>query len=143
VEDTASLTLHFENGALGSVFVSDATPAPWSYELTSGENPIYPHQAQDCYRFCGTAGSLAFPSLKLWHYADPEAAGWWEPLTERTLAANSGDAFTAQLAHFCRVVRGEDVPLVSGQERLKTLAVTQAVLESARCNLPVLPGELN
>ena len=65
VEDTASLSLQFANGAVGSVFVSDATPAPWSYELTSGENPIYPRQAQDCYHFCGTAGSLAFPSLKV------------------------------------------------------------------------------
>ncbi len=142
VEDTASITLRFAGGALGSVLVSDATPAPWSYELTSGENPIYPRQAQDCYQFCGTTGSLAFPSLKLWRYANPDAAGWWHPLEEQSLPASLGDALTAQLAHFCRVIRGEAVPLISGEDGLKTLAATLAVLESARRHGPVLPGEL-
>ncbi|MEM7347577.1 MAG: Gfo/Idh/MocA family oxidoreductase, partial [Chloroflexota bacterium] len=85
VEDTASLTFQFTDGALGSILLSDTTPAPWSYELTSGENPIYPRQMQDCYRFCGTEGALAFPSLKWWHYPDPNEAGWWHALAEQTL----------------------------------------------------------
>ncbi|MCA1371958.1 gfo/Idh/MocA family oxidoreductase, partial [Bradyrhizobium sp. BRP14] len=49
VEDTAALLLRFANGALGTVTVSDATPAPWSWELSSGENPAYPRQDQPCY----------------------------------------------------------------------------------------------
>jgi predicted dehydrogenase len=142
VEDTANLTLHFENGALGSILVSDTTPAPWSYELTSGENPAYPATGQDCYYFCGTEGALAFPSMTLWRYPQSQAAGWHHPLEQRHLRSEPGDPLTAQLAHFCRVIRGEEAPLVSGQEGLKTLAATQAVLESARCNLPVIPGEL-
>ena len=44
VEDNAALLLRFANGALGTVTVSDATPAPWSWELTSGENPTYPNR---------------------------------------------------------------------------------------------------
>lgn len=142
VEDTASLTLRFENGALGSILISDATPAPWSYELTSGENPAYAGTGQDCYYFCGTKGALAFPSMTLWRYPQSQAAGWYHPLEQHRLISEPGDPLTAQLAHFCRVIRDEEAPLVSGQEGLKTLAATQAVLESARCNLPVMPDKL-
>ncbi|MBU0607322.1 MAG: Gfo/Idh/MocA family oxidoreductase, partial [Armatimonadetes bacterium] len=59
VEDSLSLSLALENGALGTVLASDATPAPWSHELTSAENPAYPHVPEDCYHFVGTAASLA------------------------------------------------------------------------------------
>jgi len=39
VEDSAVLTFRFANGALGTMTLSDATPAPWSWETASGENP--------------------------------------------------------------------------------------------------------
>jgi predicted dehydrogenase len=142
VEDTAGITLQFENGALGSILVSDATPAPWSYELTSGENPAYPVTGQNCYCFCGTQGALAFPTMTLWHYPQSQTAGWYHPLEPHHLERQLGHSLTAQLAHFCRVIRKEEPPLVSGQDGLKTLSATQAVLESARCNLPVIPGEV-
>ena len=35
-------------------------------ELTAGENPLYPQQPENCYLFCGTAGSLAV--LLIWLY---------------------------------------------------------------------------
>lgn len=142
VEDSASLTLRFENGALGSIFISDATPAPWAYELTSGENPVFPQTNQDCYHFFGTKGSLAFPSLTLWRYLQPEAAGWNHPLQQQTVKVAPADALTAQLEHFCQVIRGETKPLISGREGLKTLAVIQAVIESARHNIPVKPQSI-
>jgi predicted dehydrogenase len=55
----------------------------------------------------------------------------------------SNDPLTAQLAHFCQVIQGEEPPLVSGQDGLKTLATTLAVLESARCHLPISPDVLH
>lgn len=142
VEDSASLTLRFENGALGSVFVSDVTPAPWAYELTSGENPAYPQTDQDCYHFLGTKGSLTFPSLTMWRYPQPGSAGWNHPLQQQTLKVEPVDALTAQLEHFCQVIRGEAKPLISGREGLKTLAATQAVIESAQRNIPVKPKSI-
>ncbi len=142
VEDSASLTLRFENGALGSVFVSDVTPAPWAYELTSGENPAYPQTDQDCYHFLGTKGSLAFPSLTTWRYPESESAGWNHPLQQQTFKVEPVDALTAQLEHFCQVIRGETKSLISGREGLKTLAATQAVIESARVNIPVRPKSI-
>jgi predicted dehydrogenase len=137
VEDSAAITLQFTNGALGTIFVSDTTVAPWSYELTSQENPAYPPTGQDCYQFYGTQGALAFPSLRHWHYADPQQAGWYAPLTCDQLAVTPQEPLAAQLRHFCQVIRREAAPLVSGLEGLKTLAATLAVLESAQRQAPV------
>lgn len=142
VEDTASIALEFEQGAVGSILVSDATPTPWSYELTSGENPAYPQTGQDCYHFYGRQGSLAFPTMTLWRYPQTGTAGWYQPLAQHHLERELCDPLTAQLAHFCRVIRGEEAPLVSGQDGLKTLITTLAVLESARCHLPIRPNVL-
>ena len=64
-EDSAAVLLQFENGALGSLTGSDAAVAPWSWELTAGENPVYPRQAdQPCYLLAGTRGALSIPQLK-------------------------------------------------------------------------------
>lgn len=52
-----------------------------SWELDSGENPVYPRQAdQPCYFAAGTGGALSIPQLKRWHYADTDG-GWHDPLT--------------------------------------------------------------
>ncbi len=137
VEDSAAITLQFTSGALGTIFVSDTAAAPWSYELTSGENPAYPSTGQDCYHFYGTAGALAFPSLRHWHYPDPQQAGWYAPLACDQIEVTPEEPLAAQLRHFCQVIRGEATPLVSGLEGLKTLAATLAVLESAQSQSPV------
>ena len=139
IEDTASLTIRFENNALGSILVSDTTPAPWSYELTSGENPTYPQTGQDCYFICGTKGSFSFPSMKLWRYPASETPGWYAPLEQQSQNILVGNGLKAQLEHFCRVIQGEEYPLVSGLDGFKTLAVIQAVLESAQQNIPINP----
>jgi len=44
VEETAVILLRFASGALGTVNGSDSVVAPWSWELTAGENPAYPQQ---------------------------------------------------------------------------------------------------
>jgi predicted dehydrogenase len=142
VEDTASISLRFENGALGTLLASDAAPAPWSYEMSTGENPVYPRYPQDCYHLLGTRGSLAFPSMTLWRYPSPENAGWHQPLEQIRIDTCASDPLVEQLRHFCRVIRGTETPIVSGVEGYKTLAATLAVLESARRGSPVSPADL-
>ncbi len=137
VEDTAAITLTFEGGVVGSVFLSDATPSPWSYELTMFENPSYAHVAENCAFFFGKEGSLAFPKMELWRYPSAVGAGWEHPLELDMYAPEDVDPLAAQLAHFCRVIQGEEAPLVSGVEGLRTLAATQAVLTSGREGRPV------
>ncbi len=42
VEDAAVVSLRFASGVLGTIGVSDAVAAPWSWEMTAGENPAFP-----------------------------------------------------------------------------------------------------
>ena len=129
VEDTAAITLRFASGALGTVTLSDAVPAPWSWELTTGESPIYPQRPENCYLFAGTAGSLTVPRLELWRYRGEQS--WTAPLEKETIEVAAQDPLTRQLRHFARVIRGEEAPRITGADATRTLAATLAVSESA------------
>jgi predicted dehydrogenase len=50
--------------------------------------------------------------------------------------------FTAQLEHFCKVIRGDEEPVITAADGLMTLATTLAVLESAETGRAVNPQEL-
>ena len=140
VEDTAALLMRFANGALGTVTVSDATPAPWSWELASGENPAYPKQDQPCYIFSGTEGSLSVPNMELWSYA--QQPGWHAPLSRETVAPAALDPLAEQLRHFCAVIAGREQPLISAEDAMGTLAVVEAVSEAARTGQTISPGRI-
>jgi predicted dehydrogenase len=129
VEETAAITLRFKSGALGTITVSDAVVAPWSWELTSGENPACPKTDQACYHIGATHGALTIPQLEIWH--NPGARSWWEPIERERLPFTPADPLALQIRHFCEVVRGEAQPLVSGREGLKSLEVVLAVKEAA------------
>ncbi len=130
VEDTAAALFRFENGALGTISVSDTVVAPWSWELTTGENPAFPETAESCYLIGGTEGSLSFPSLDVWLYQGERS--WQAPIDRRAQSvAPREDTLALQLRHFCRVVRGHEPPLVDGNEALRTLEVSLAVKAAA------------
>ena len=141
VEDSVAVTLRLAGGALGSIAASDAVVSPWSYELTTHENPLYTRTDRNCYFLLGTAGSLAFPRLMLWRH--PGETGWQHPLSGTPLRVDTVDPIAAQLAHFCDVIRGRAAPLVSGGDGLATLAGTEAVLQSAREDRPIRPADLD
>jgi predicted dehydrogenase len=129
VEETAVILLRFANGVLGTITVSDAIVAPWSWELTAGENPIYPHTEESCYHIGGTHGSLTIPHLNLWH--NREKRSWWEPIHRERIPYEAQDPLRLQIRQFCDVIRGKAKPLVSGREGLNTLKVIMAVKEAA------------
>ena len=135
VEETAVILLRFANGVLGTVNVSDAIVAPWSWELTSGENPAYTHTGEACLMIGGTRGSLTVPHLDLWH--NPTKPSWYEPLVRERLAADIRDPLGLQIRNLCGVIRGRELPVVSGREGLKTLQVIVAVKEAAATGLAV------
>jgi predicted dehydrogenase len=129
VEDAAVILLRFASGVLGTFNISDAIVSPWSWELTSGENPVYPRTAQSCYFIGGTRGSLTVPYLDLWHnLTKPD---WWEPIERERLPVGAEDPLALQVRQFCRVIRGVEQPLVSGREGLETLKVIVAAKEAA------------
>lgn len=130
VEDTACVTLRFKNGALGTIVTSDCVPSRWSYEAATGENPAYFRTHEDCYLFFGTEGTLAFPSMKRVYYASPYESGWLAPLQTETIPVQQQDPLVRQIAHFCRVVRGEETPRTDGEDALRTLSAIRAVLAS-------------
>jgi predicted dehydrogenase len=140
VEDTAALLLRFESGALGTVTVSDATPAPWSWELSSGENTAYPKQDQPCYLFAGTRGSLSVPNLELWSY--PGDCGWYAPLRRSEIAAAMQDPLVEQLRHFLAVIARHECPLISVEDAMGTLAVVEAVKAAARTGERISPNQI-
>jgi len=129
VEETAVVLLEFANGALGTVNISDTIPAPWSWELTSGENPAYPPTDQACYMIGGTEGALELPRLRLWRHEGKRS--WWSPIVAETPPRDQGDPLVIQIEHFAAVIRGEAAPLVSGREGMNSLAVIEAILTAA------------
>lgn len=130
VEDSAAVIARFDNGALATLIVSDAVAAPWSWELTSGENPIYPRQHENCYLIAGTEGSLALPKLELWRYGGTR--GWHAELAREALTAEIAEPFLLQLRHFVDVIQGRAAPLVTVEDALRTLHVTLAVQRAGR-----------
>jgi len=129
VEDTAAVTVQFENGALGTITVSDSIVSPWSWELTAAENPAYPETNQTCYLIGGTKGSLEVPTAKLWQQDKPRS--WWRDLKAANYVSDHFDPLDQQIRHFYDVIRGVSEPLVSGVEGVRTLRVIEAIKASA------------
>lgn len=140
VEDTAAVNFQFASGALGSLVVSDAALAPWSWEATSGEDERYALLPLDCYHLSGTRGSLAVPSLETWTN-EPEADRE-HPMTRRRLPRDSYSSFLKQLNHFADVIQRKAAPQVTAESALETLAVVQAVGISANTNRTVFIRDL-
>jgi predicted dehydrogenase len=129
VEDTAAAIIGFENGVLATLTISDVVATPWSWDTTVGEVPYIRKYQENCYRFAGTEGGLSLPSLQLWNYKGDK--GWGAQLSMDQHQVTFADAQTVQMQHFCRVIRDEEKPIVSGSDATKTLAATLAVKEAA------------
>lgn len=130
VEDTAAALLRFESGALGTVLLSDTAVAPWCWDFSAGEQDQYPRQDVNTLFLAGTQGSLSLPDLSLWHYKGERH--WHQPITREQTTALKADPYTRQLQHFAAVIRGDEEPLCSALDGLRTLEATLAVLEAAR-----------
>ncbi|WP_449255455.1 Gfo/Idh/MocA family protein [Bosea sp. (in: a-proteobacteria)] len=137
-EETAAILLRFASGAIATVTVSDTIVAPWSWELTTGENPAYPQQDQSCYQIGGTHGSLTIPQLEIWSNRDRRS--WWEPLLRERVPFVPEDPLARQIRHFCDVIRHGAAPIASGREGLATLAVIDAVRRAVRSGETVFPS---
>tara|TARA_B110000977_G_scaffold104918_1_gene136865 strand:+ start:3563 stop:4585 length:1023 start_codon:yes stop_codon:yes gene_type:complete len=125
VEDTIVLVMKFHNGVLGNFIVSDCGASPWSWELTTGENNLYPQYTEDCYRIAGTKGSISFPSMKTHIYAG--APDWWKPLAIDKVRSENNDPFAQQLINFISMIRNNSLPLISYSTGLKNLKLVEVI----------------
>ncbi len=131
VEDTAAVSMRFENGALGTYLLSDIAASPKSWDQNAGEiNDFYAYPNEDCYVVVGDCGSLAIPTMRLAVY--PDSADWALPMTFRNEHIERNDAHEAQLAHFLDVIAGTTSPLVSVRDAARSLALTLATREAAQ-----------
>ncbi|MGI9391170.1 MAG: Gfo/Idh/MocA family protein [Boseongicola sp.] len=138
VEDTSAVILEFDTGVLGTVSISDTVAAPWSWELTAGENPAYPKTEMSCYMLGGTKGSLSVPDLRLWHH--PGKQSWWAPIEATVLSVNAADPVNEQFLHFLDVIGGSILPLVSAEEGHRNLQVLDAIKKAATHGGPQVVG---
>jgi predicted dehydrogenase len=131
VEDTVSVGIKFRSGALGSFLLSDIAASSKSWEMTSGENPAYPHFPDEaCYHFAGTNGSLDFPSMQAKTYPGEANRSWWKPFEAFSLAFERRDPLTAQLDHFVDVIRNGTPPRVTAEDGYRNMLVIGAISRS-------------
>ena len=147
VEDSGVVSLVFQDGAMASLFFSDATPSPCSYEATVHENPrIHPMEG-NCYSFFGTRGSITFPGLEIFRYQDELSGNWLHELDAMKMSVGAEDPLLAELHHFIDVIRHGEAPRVGGPEGLMNLIVVEAIklawLEHRSVRLEEIIGTLN
>lgn len=129
-EDLAAAVLRFESGAICTVSVSDSVVAPWSWEMTAGEYPIYPVTDQSCYLIGGSDGSLSIPDMRLWRHDGDKS--WWNAISATSAPRDASDPLINQINHFAEVIRGAAAPLVSADEGWRTMQVIEAIQTAAR-----------
>jgi predicted dehydrogenase len=133
VEDTVSINLRFANGMLGSFLLSDTAACPKSWEQTSQENKAYPtYDDEDCYTITGTNGCLSVPTMRIRTYPRPEDRSWWKPFESGVVGMIRDDPLKHQIEHFGAVIRAEAQPIVSAEDGLKNLKITEAIVEAAK-----------
>jgi predicted dehydrogenase len=129
VEETAVVSLRFQSGVLGTITLSDAIAAPWNWEMVASENRSFPRTDQVFMQIGGSEASLALPSLEVWRHAGRNS--WLQPLSAERRMIPEQDPLRRQIAHFARVIRGEEKPLVTGEDGLNNLRVVDAVKRAA------------
>ena len=128
-EEAAAMVVRFDNGAVGTISVADSVVSPWSWELTSGEYPVYPKTNESCYRIGGSHGALSIPDLTIWSHGGQR--DWWSPISATHFPRSTSDPLVNQLAHFVDVIDGQADPLVSAMEGYLTMQVIECMSSSA------------
>jgi len=141
VEDTVSVALRFEGGALGSFLISNAVASPYTWEITSGQALYFPHEPGDCFYFGGREASLAVPSMTIWRH-DGKDKSWQDPFRRQHATLDDSRTYQNQIEHFLNVISGDEAPIVSARDAMLSLAATLAVDAAAREDRTVTVQEM-
>ena len=129
-EDTAAIIMCFDNGALGTFLLSDATISPWNWENATGENQNFPYIGQNPYRFLGAEGCLEFPNLKFWK--SNGLPDWKHKLECEDIQQLKEDPYVKQVFHFCRVINELELPMIDASDGLKSLSICLQILSERK-----------
>lgn len=144
VEDTVAITFLFKSGVLGNFILSDTAASNKSWEMTSGENPMYPnYKDENCYHFAGTHGSLDFPSMRINTYGKSIEPSWVNFFENKRLDRSSKNPLEIQLMHFIDVIKGNSKPAVSAYDGYQNMLVIEAINRSIKSNVPIYVDRLN
>lgn len=129
-EEVVGVLLRFESGVIGSIVLSDSAASPWSWEQATGENdPVFPMNRLNPYRFLFERGAVEFPELKIWKQPEPNWSSSFEVSSANRLLEPMRDVFAAQIEHFHDVATGAAKPLVTAQDGLDALNAAIIVKE--------------
>jgi predicted dehydrogenase len=131
VEDSAAAILHFADGGLATLTITDAGCGPWAWDISAGENLArFPAHNISAHLYAGTKAGLSLPDLTFW--AHPGAPNWTREMTGTRLDYQAADPYTEQLAHFCALIRDGGDPLVSCEDGLRNMQILDAIQRAAR-----------
>jgi predicted dehydrogenase len=123
VEDAGVATLMFAGGAIGSLFVHEA-----SYPLHK-DDPRVPMPGRLELEVHGTAGSLRY---RTWQSLEFDSAGeHWE------IGDAPRDELRLEVGEFLAAIRDGRAPSVGATEGRRSVAVVRAIYDSARLGRPV------
>lgn len=132
LEHSGVLNMRFSSGQLATVFFSDQSPSPYSYDNTVAAITKFPTYPVDSHYFFGTSGSLAFPSFAL-YTSSSHTSSWHDSLNTSVVSnANStiDDPIAFQMERFSQVLRGEGEPHATLDDAIRNLAVVEAIRRS-------------
>lgn len=141
VEDTASVSFRFANGALGSILMSDTAVSPYNYDTAAGQALYFHHQPENTYVLAGTKAALAVPQMDLWRH-ETETGHWQDHLIRKRVTLDGSRAYENQLNHFLDVIEGKAEPLISARDGMMTLATVLAIGRAGRENRTVSVAEM-
>ena len=131
VEDTVSVNIEFLNGALGTFMLSDTAVSNKSWEMTTGENPAYPHYPEEMsYHIAGTRASLDFPNMRVRMYENQENASWWKSFKDEQLERVYSNPLEIQISHFAKVIQGLEEPISTARNGYMNMLVVDAIKKS-------------
>ncbi|TVZ73811.1 putative dehydrogenase [Rhizobium mongolense USDA 1844] len=141
VEDTASVSVRFASGALGTLLMSDAAVSPFNWDTAAGQALYFPHQPENSYHLAGTKAALSIPGMDIWRH-ESEAGHWQHPLVRQHVTLDGSRAYENQLNHFADVIEGKAEPLISARDGAMTLATVLAIAQAGREHRTVTVAEM-
>ena len=129
-EDVSGAVLEFKSGIIATFLTSDSVVSPWSWELTSRENEIYPSTEESSYLIGGTKASMSLPNLKLWQHS--KNGHWVTPISSTNYPYKFSDPLVNQIEHFCNVIKKKEKPIITASVAKDTIKVIEAIKLSSK-----------